>query len=148
MDWRLATNLTTQYLNGSVGKDLVGVHVGLRTTPRLEDDKGKVRVEPAGNDLVGSLCDGIGNRRVHPSHGLVVLGAALLHGGLGVNDGEGHLGLGPADGKVLNAALGLGAPQLARWDRQNTHAIGLGPSGQRCAGVAIVARHDADNDAR
>ena len=130
MDRRLAAHLTTQYLDGSVGKDLVHVHVCLGATSRLKDDEGKVRIELSSDNLVGSLGDGVGNRRVHFPHGLVVLGAALLQGGLSVDNGEGHLGLGPANGKVLDASLRLGSPQLARWDRQDTHAIGLGPRGQ------------------
>ena len=42
MDWSLAAQLTAKQLDGSVGDDLVSVHVGLGAGPRLPDHQGKV----------------------------------------------------------------------------------------------------------
>lgn len=57
VDGRLAANLATEELNGTVGDDLVGVHVGLSAGAGLPDDEGEVVDEPAVGHLLGSQLD-------------------------------------------------------------------------------------------
>ena len=53
VDRSLTAKLSTQQLDGSVGDDFVGVHVGLSPTARLPDDEGEMfLVQAAGYDLV------------------------------------------------------------------------------------------------
>lgn len=65
VDRRLAAQLSSHDLDGSVRDDLVDVHVGLRTRPGLEDNEGEVVDEFTGNDLVRGLADGVGDLLVH-----------------------------------------------------------------------------------
>ena len=44
VDWSLTAELSSQQLNGSVGDDLVSVHVGLGPRAGLPDDEGEVIV--------------------------------------------------------------------------------------------------------
>lgn len=57
----LATQLSAQDLNSSVGNNLVDVHVGLSTRSGLENHQGEVVNELAGNDLVSGFADGLDN---------------------------------------------------------------------------------------
>jgi hypothetical protein len=59
VDWLLAAHGAAENLDGAVGDDLVGVHVGLRARARLPDDKGEVVNELQGGNLVGGLLDGL-----------------------------------------------------------------------------------------
>jgi hypothetical protein len=61
MDGLLATLHSAEDLNGTVGDDLVGVHVGLGAGAGLPDDEGEVVQELAVGDLLGSLLDGLAN---------------------------------------------------------------------------------------
>jgi len=61
VDGLLAAHLAAEDLNGTVGNDLVGVHVGLGTRTSLPDDKGEVVVELAFGNLSGGLLDGLSN---------------------------------------------------------------------------------------
>ena len=42
MHWRFATHFTPQQFNGTVGNDLVGVHIGGGAGPSLENIHGKL----------------------------------------------------------------------------------------------------------
>ena len=59
VDGLLAAHLSAQNLNGSVGDDLVGVHVGLGAGAGLPDDEGEVVEELAVGDFLGSLLDSL-----------------------------------------------------------------------------------------
>jgi hypothetical protein len=58
VNWLLAAQFTTQNLDGSVGDNLVNVHVGLSTGSGLENDQGEVVDELSGDDVVGAFADG------------------------------------------------------------------------------------------
>jgi hypothetical protein len=47
----LGAKFSSEELNGTVGNDFVGVHVGLSATSSLEDDEREVVDEFAGDDL-------------------------------------------------------------------------------------------------
>ena len=59
VDGLLAAHGAAQNLNGAVGDDLVGVHVGLGAGAGLPDNEGEVVDELEGGDLLGSLLDGL-----------------------------------------------------------------------------------------
>ena len=61
----LASKLSSHNLDGSVGDDLVDVHVRLGSRSGLEDDEGEVVDEFTRDDLVRGLADGIGDLLVH-----------------------------------------------------------------------------------
>lgn len=72
MYWLLGAHRAPQDLNGSVGDDLVGVHVGLCTRAGLPYDKRKVVDELEGCDFGRCLLDGFGDlgvlEEVSPSY--------------------------------------------------------------------------------
>jgi hypothetical protein len=57
VDGLLTSLLSSQNLNGTVGNDFVGVHVGLGAGTGLPDNKREVVDELEGGDLGGSLLD-------------------------------------------------------------------------------------------
>lgn len=57
VDWLLGTHGTTEDLNGAVGDDLVGVHVGLSARAGLPDDEGEVIEELERCDFGGGFLD-------------------------------------------------------------------------------------------
>lgn len=57
----LGAHRAAQNLNGSVGDDLVGVHVGLRAGAGLPDDEREVIEELEVGHLGGGLLDGLSN---------------------------------------------------------------------------------------
>lgn len=59
VDGLLAAHGAAEDLNGAVGDDFVGVHVGLGARARLPDDEGEVVDELEGGDLVSGLLDGL-----------------------------------------------------------------------------------------
>jgi hypothetical protein len=59
VDGLLGAHVAAQHLDGAVGDDLVGVHVGLGAGTGLPDDQREVFVELAGCDLGGGLLDGL-----------------------------------------------------------------------------------------
>ncbi|KAI3478944.1 hypothetical protein L1887_59065 [Cichorium endivia] len=109
VDGVLAAELAAEDLDGAVADDLVDVHVGLGARAGLEDDEGEVGVELAGDDLVGGLADGVSDLGVETEL-LVDGGGGLLEHAKGLDERLGHALLGSANVKVLEGALGLGAP--------------------------------------
>lgn len=109
VDGGLGAQLAAEHLNGSVGDDLVGVHVGLGTGSGLENNQGEVLGQLTVNDLLGGLLDGLSDLGVQ-----TVLhvdgGSGLLEDTKGSDKRLGHLGLLSADVKVLQRSLGLGSP--------------------------------------
>jgi hypothetical protein len=59
MNRLLAAQFSAQDLDGSVGDDLVDVHVGLSTRTGLENDQGEVVDKLARDDLVSGVADGL-----------------------------------------------------------------------------------------
>lgn len=57
--YRFVSQLATQDLNGSVGNDLIGVHVALRATASLPDHQREVIQELALPHFCGSLYNGV-----------------------------------------------------------------------------------------
>ena len=78
------------HLDGPVGDDLVGVHVGLRAAAGLPDAQGEVVVEQTLGHLAGGGDD---QRRPSPGHLAQVgvdLGRRLLQDADGPDQGLGH----------------------------------------------------------
>jgi hypothetical protein len=59
VDGLLGAHLAAENLNGAVGDDLVGVHVGLGTGAGLPDDQREVIQQLTLGDLGGGLLDGL-----------------------------------------------------------------------------------------
>lgn len=81
MNWRLAAHLAAENLNGTVGNDLVGVHVGLGAGACLPDDEGEVVHELAIGNLLGGLLDGLTNLGVYTVRD-IMLAATRRDGGV------------------------------------------------------------------
>ena len=65
VDGLLAAHLAAEDLNGTVGDDLVSVHVGLGTGTGLPDNEGEVVQELAISDLLSGLLDGASNLGIY-----------------------------------------------------------------------------------
>lgn len=61
VDGALAAHLAAENLNGAVGDDFVGVHVGLGAGTGLPDDEGEVVHELAVSNLFGGLLNSLAN---------------------------------------------------------------------------------------
>ncbi|KAH3686523.1 hypothetical protein WICPIJ_002501 [Wickerhamomyces pijperi] len=116
VDWLLGTQLTAQQLNGSVGDDFVGVHVGLSTGPSLEDNQWEVVQQLTGRDFISGLLDGLGDGWVQSTEGFVDNGSGLLQDTEGSDNRLWHLFSGTTDLEVLQRSLGLSTPVLFAWD--------------------------------
>ena len=64
VDGLLGAHGATEDLNGTVGDDLVGVHVGLGAGAGLPDNQREVVQQLALGDLSGGLLDGLTDLRV------------------------------------------------------------------------------------
>ncbi len=108
MDWRFSTPHAGQQFIRASGDDLIDVHIGLRARARLPDDERELIVELARDDFRRGRFDRGGDlgfetvRAVHPRGG-------LLHERERIDDAHRHAFL-RAEGKILDRALGLGAP--------------------------------------
>lgn len=118
----LGAELTTEDLNSPVADDLVDVHVGLGARAGLEDDEGEVAVELAGDDLVGSLADGLRNLWVEAKV-LVDGGSGLLEHTESLDEGLGHALLVSTNVKVLEGPLSLGTPVAVGRDLEGTEGV-------------------------
>jgi hypothetical protein len=128
VDGLLGAHGAAENLNGAVGDDLVGVHVGLGARPRLPDDEGEVVDELEGSDLFGSLLDGLAELGVETElH--VDRGGSALENAKGADNGRGHAVLGLVDLEVLEGALRLGAPVAVGGDLELAKGIRLGAGG-------------------
>jgi hypothetical protein len=108
-------------LDGPVGDDLVGVHVGARPRAGLKDVEDEVPVEFAGDDFLGRFHDRHGPFPVQQPQLQVDPGGALLDHPQGTQKGAGKAQAG--DGKVFQGAGGLGAVQGRRGDGHGAHGI-------------------------
>ena len=103
------------------GDDFVAVHVGLGAAAGLPDSQGEVPRQLPGQDgLAGPLDQGEAPV-VQLAQPVVGGGAGFLQNGEGLDEVRGHFLL--PDGKVFQAPLGLGAPELVRWDGHLAHGV-------------------------
>lgn len=121
----LATQLTSEDLDGTVRNDLVDVHVGLGTRTGLEDDEGEVGVEFAGDDFIGGLADGIGDFGVEAVR-LVDGSSGFFENTESFNERFGHAFLRSTDVEVLKGSLSLSAPVAVGGDLEGTESVLLG----------------------
>ena len=118
MEAALAGNLVAP-----VGDDLVDVHVGLRAGARLPHHQREVAVQLAGEDLVRHGANEVGVRAAHVAKAAVCLRRGSLELRKRTHNLIGHA-LG-ANGEVLVAALGLGAPEGVLRHEHLSHGVAL-----------------------
>ena len=105
----LGAELSAENLDGTVGNNFVGVHVGLSAGTSLPDNKGEVVVELTFGDFGGSFDNGASDLRVETVVE-VSLGSGFLQDTESTDDGERHtLGL-TANLEVLQRSLSLCSP--------------------------------------
>ena len=138
----LAAEDPAHQLDGPVGDDLVGVHVGLRAGAGLPDEEREVVVEAAPGDLLRGAHDEGADARVQAPGRQVDLRARQLEESHGVHDLDGHaLGARVADGEVVQGALCLGTPVAVGGHLDGTHRIGLDAhrgGGRSAHGVTVA----------
>jgi len=61
VDWFLGTQFASQDLDGTIGNDLIGIHVGLSAGTSLPDDEREVIDQFQACDLGRSLLDSLAN---------------------------------------------------------------------------------------
>ena len=129
VDRLLGAHCAAEDLNGAVGDDFVGVHVGLGARAGLPDNEGEVVDELERGHLFGCLLDGLSKLgicgrvssalqararstgRTQPKlH--VDRGGSALEDTKSPHNGRRHAVLGLVDAEVLEGALRLGAPVL------------------------------------
>lgn len=154
VDRLLAAHCAAEDLDGTVGDDLVGVHIGLGAGARLPDDEGEVIDELKGSHLLSSLLDGLSELGVCSAlasqrqvssrcRTQAVLGVddggSALENAKGAHNGRRHAVLGLVDLEVLQRALCLGAPVLVRGHLDLAKGIALGPGVGHGAGDGELA---------
>ena len=112
-------------LDGPVGDDLVGVHVGGGPRPRLEDIHGELAVQFTVNHLGGAGYDGLGDLCFQSAPAEVHERRRALHPAEGVDHPWGNRAA--ADGEVLHRALSLRPPQRLRRHFHLAHGIFFDP---------------------
>ena len=78
MDRRFGAETAAQHLDGAVGDDLIGVHIGLGAGAGLPDGQGKVIVELAVDHFLGGSDDGLADRAVELPSDMFTSAAARL----------------------------------------------------------------------
>ncbi len=162
MDRVFAPEDAARELDGPIGDDFVGVHVGLSAAAGLPDDEREVVVEKARDDLVGGADDELGGSPVELAELGVGDGRGLLDDAQGGDELAGHLFA--ADLEVGERPRGLRAPVSIGRDSDFTHGVGLdslrhGHSPDECnaetppevpggGGLAIAANPDGTHGAR
>ena len=120
----LRAHLAAEHLDGPVGDNLVGVHVGLCARACLPDDKREVVVELAVDHLVGGLADGVADLRVEVLQRHVGQGGGLLDNAEGMDERDGHAFA--ADAEVFDRTLGLCAPIAVGRNLNGAEGVGFG----------------------
>ncbi len=108
-------------LDGPVGDDLVGVHVGLRAAARLPDVQRELVVERTLGHLARCLLDQVGQRAIELAEVAVHRGGRALEKAEGPDQRLGH-GLG-ADVEVVQRALRLRPPVPVGGNLDLPHAV-------------------------
>ena len=125
VDRGLGPELATGPLDGAVGDDLVGVHVGLGAAAGLPHPKGELAVERARRDLPGGLDDELRELRVQ----FAELGVGPRRGLLQDPEATDHRprhGVGP-DREMDERARRLGSPVVIGGDLDGSHGVRLDP---------------------
>ena len=107
VDQRIIALFAAQYLDGAVGDDLVGVHIGAGARAALDGIDDELIVQPARDDLIARLLDGAGHILPDGAGGQVGARAGLFDPG----DADDHIPLQAlaGDGKVFRRADGMDA---------------------------------------
>ncbi len=126
MDGLLAAHHPACELDGAVGDDLVGVHVGLGAAAGLPDMKREMVVERALDHLVGGLDHELGLVSGQHAEVLVDLGGGLLEDTKSADQFARHDVV--ADIEMKQRALGLRSPVTVGLNLDRPHAVGFGPS--------------------
>src|SRR5262249_12553009 len=113
--------LAAEDLAGSIGEDLVHVHVGLRARTGLPNDERELDVVLSGNDLVGGGDDGVGLGFVEDAELEVHLRGGALDLSESANEAGGHA-VG-ADLEVLQRPLRLRAPEAVGGDLDGAERV-------------------------
>src|SRR5271169_1240329 len=124
MDGLLRTHFSTGNFDGTVGDDLIHVHVGLRTASGLPDAQWELVIQLAGDDFVGGFDDELRNVGREFSQVLIHQRASLLERAEGANQ-LGRHGVAP-NIEMQQRALGLRSPINIRGDFDFAHAVGFG----------------------
>ena len=122
----LAAERCSEQLVGAVRDHLVRVHVALRAGPGLPDDQREMVGELAVDHLLRRPLDRIGEPRVEHAQLAIDPRRRLLDDAERAHQGR-RLGL-AADPKVLQAALGLGAPIARGGHLDGAEGVGLDPA--------------------
>jgi len=109
VDGIAAADFTAGELDGPVGDDFVGVHVGGGTRAGLEDVHDEVLIELAVDDFLCGGGDEFGTVLVESAEGVVDFGGGLFDQAYGPDEPARKAVT--ADGEVFHSPLGLGAPQ-------------------------------------
>ena len=107
VDQRIIALFAAQDLDGAVGDDLVGVHIGAGARAALDGIDDELIVQPARDDLIARLLDGAGHLLPDGAGGQVGARAGLFDPG----DADDHIPLQAlaGDGKVFRRADGMDA---------------------------------------
>ena len=124
MNRRFRAERRAEMFIGAVGDDFVDIHICLGARTGLPDAEGEMRVERAGEDVIGGEGDGVGQMRGELPGLAMKECRGFLDEGERVDDGQAHSLL--ADCKVLPRAFGLCAPIAVGCDVDRSHAIGFG----------------------
>ncbi|KAI6752933.1 hypothetical protein HG531_005102 [Fusarium graminearum] len=136
VDRLLAAHGTAKNLNGTVGDDLVGVHVGLSTGASLPDDEREVVDELAISDLLGSLLDSGTDLGVYGKQ----FGGSTLQDTKRLDNRWGHAVLGLVDTEVLEGSLRLSSPVAVGGDLDLAKGIAFYQQQKTCFGVAAAGQ--------
>ena len=128
----LAADLAAQELDGPVGDDLIQVHVGLGAGARLPDGERKLARPFAGDHFLGGTFDGIGQIGLEHAEFPVGAGRAQFQYCERLDQRRRHFFA--ADSEILTRSLGLGTPEMIRWDGDVSKAVFLDAGGGRLLG--------------
>ena len=120
---RLAAEHAAGHLDGTVGDDLVGVHVGLRARAGLPHAQREMVVELPVDDLLGRSGNQVTDRGVQLAKGDVRARRGLLEDAKGADDATGHGVL--TDVEVDQRAGGLAAVVPVRRNLEFAHGVGF-----------------------
>ena len=124
MDRRFRAERAAEPLVGAVGDHLVDVHVGLGAGAGLPDDQRELIVEPAVDDLLRRLDDGLGAARVERAKLAIGLRRRALDDGQRADDRKRHELV--ADAKIVARTLGLRAPVAIGGHFERAERVGFG----------------------
>ena len=143
MDGVFRADFAAENLDGAIGDDFIGIHVGLRARAGLPDREGEVVVELAFGDFQRCLGDGVGQSWLEIVQPLIGARGAVFDDPQGADQRFRH-GLG-ADREIDQRACGLRAPELLTGNLEWAKAVGFG-AGLAHEGKLLAARRAPDED--